>query len=158
MEAATDFFKIYIDQLRFGKVAELESEIPPDFLELEADDELVCKKPVHIKGEAYVANQELVLHFELETEGELPCTICNLPVHVEFANRNFYHVIPLDEIKSSVFDFKELAREALLLEAPHFVECQGGKCPQRDELEKYFKKPSSDQGETYRPFADLESD
>lgn len=161
MAPTTDFFKIYVDQLRFGKVAELDEEVPAEFLELAAGDELVCVEPVHIKGEAYIANQELVLHMELETKGKLPCSICNEPVDVEVVNRDFYHVVPQSEIKSSVFDFKELVREALLLEAPHFVECQGGKCPQRKELDKYLKKTSPEKEgseETYRPFADLEKD
>ena len=55
MAPATDFFKIYVDQLRMGKVATFDDEVSPEFLELTYEDDLVCQEPVHIEGEAYVA-------------------------------------------------------------------------------------------------------
>jgi uncharacterized metal-binding protein YceD (DUF177 family) len=153
-----DIFKIYIERLREGHESEIQETLPPDILDVQ-DPDLVFKKPIELKGVAYLAENELVIHWDVKTEALIPCSICNelvvVPIHV----RNSYYSEPLTEIKSGIYNFKDLLRETILLEVPAFAECQGGKCPKRSEYSKYLKEPSSsqsDQDEGYQPFADLD--
>lgn len=153
-----DIFKIYIERLREGHESKIQETLPPDILDVQ-DPDLVFKKPIELKGVAYLAEHELVIHWDVTTEAILPCSICNEPVVVPIHVQNFYYSEPLAEIKSGVYHFKDLLRETILLEVPAFAECQGGKCPKRPEYSKYLKEPSSsqpDQDEGYQPFADLD--
>jgi hypothetical protein len=72
---------------------------------------------------------------------------------------NFYHGEPLAEIRTGVYDFSQMLREAVLLEVPHFAECKGN-CPQRVAVKKYLKQPMSPEeqaaDEGYLPFAGLD--
>ena len=112
-----------------------------------------------VKGEAYLAEQSLILHLNIETFCKIPCSICNSPVRVPVQLKNFYHTVPLEEIRGGIYNFKELIREAILIETPHFAECNDGLCPRRQEIQKYLKDESKDTSaeEGYHPFADLES-
>jgi uncharacterized metal-binding protein YceD (DUF177 family) len=153
-----DVFKIYIEQLRESHEEKISEKLNPDFLEIHEPD-LAFDKPVELEGVAYLAEQELVLHWEIRTEAILPCSICNEPVRVPLHIQNFYYAEPTSEIKSGIYNFKELLRETILLEVPAFAECTGGNCPKRKEYRKYLKEPSdqlSDEEEGYHPFADLD--
>ena len=155
-----DGHKIYVDQLKHGQVEKIEEMFTPDFLEIKEKD-LAFEDPVFVKGEAYIAEQDLILHLDISTQGRLPCSICNEPVKVDVELKGFYHTVPLGEIKGGVFSMLDTLREAIVLETPTFAECHQGKCPQRKDLEKYFKKesPSKDQGDdTYHPFEGLKLD
>lgn len=150
-------FKIYVDQLRDGHEEHLHESFSPEFLDI-VDPDLSFEKPIELDGLAYIAENELVLDWTIETEALVSCSICNEKVPVKIYLENVYECQPLSQIKSGIFNFKELLRELILLEVPGFVECHEGQCPKRKELDKYFKssfKEDSDQ-EGYRPFADLD--
>lgn len=156
-----DIFKIYVEQLRDGHIEKIVGDIPSKRLELN-DAELHFIDPIHLRGEAYLANDALVLNFDVEGKAEIACTICNQPVQIDVEVANFYHVEPLDEIKSGVYNFREILREDILLNTPQFAEC-GGNCPRREDVKKYLKTDKEDPAEKeeqegYHPFADLSLD
>lgn len=150
-----DAFKIYVDQLKSGKEELLHQEISPDFLDVSEAD-LAFNDPIKLDGTVYLADEELVLNFNINTNATISCAICNKPVKVEIDIENFYHVEPLEDIKTGVYDFRNLLRETILLETPQFAECDEN-CPEREKIRKYFKKPPEEE-EPYRPFSDLDWD
>jgi uncharacterized metal-binding protein YceD (DUF177 family) len=158
---ADDQFRIFVEQLRLGHTEEIDEILSPDFLEVK-EKELVFGKPITVRGQVYLADNTLILHFDIGTTAVMPCAVCNQPVDVEIAIKGFYHAVPLVDIKGAVYNFREILREAILLEVPLLAECHQGKCPQRKSLEKYFKKDVPPgikaQEEGYRPFADLDFD
>jgi uncharacterized metal-binding protein YceD (DUF177 family) len=149
--------KIYIDRLKDGQTLKIEETLPPDFLEIQ-EEELVFEDPVHIRGEAYLADEHLVIHLDIETSAYLPCSICNDAVSTSIAIKNIYLTELLSEIKNSIFDLAEQARETVLLHTPLFTECNEGKCSERENIKKFLKtneKSSSPKEITHFPFADL---
>ena len=159
MNIMRERFKIYIEQLRDGHVENLAECYPPEFLDVHERD-LAFNDPVDVKGEAYLADDMLVLHLDAHTYGTVPCRICNEPIKVEIAVKGFYHAVPFEEIKTGIFDFHEVLRETIILAAPALAECHQGKCPQRLTMQKYFRKEGAAEGieveEGYQPFADLD--
>ena len=154
-----DAFIIYINPLKKGKIEEIDQLFLPDFLEVREED-LEFNFDVAVKGQAYVADQDLILHLDIKTKATIPCSICNEPVDVDVKLQGFYYVEPLADINSGVFNMREPIREAVLLETPPFVECHQGKCPHRENIEKYLSPPREDRenGEgisEYHPFKDL---
>ncbi len=146
-----EVFKIYPDRLRDGKREELHLVVAPDFLDVQEGDHSFAS-PVKSDGEAYVSDSDLVLHFDVDTSCEIPCSVCGEPVKVGVNPKGVYQVVPLDEVKGAVYDFSAALREAILLETPQFAECNGGKCTHRGEMEPFLKK-----GEEFQqPFKDLE--
>jgi uncharacterized metal-binding protein YceD (DUF177 family) len=153
-----DLFKIYIEQLRDGQERKIDESFPPDFLDIHERD-LEFKKNVKVKGHAYIAEDELVLHWSIWTEALIACSICNEKVPIEIKLEDFYHSEPISDIKGGIFNFKDLLRETILLEVPPFAECNHGNCPKRKEVSQYLKDPSKDQTDQkdgYKPFADLD--
>jgi len=145
-----DRYKIFVEQLRDGHSEALDESFAPEFLDVNERD-LKFTDPVAIQGEAYLADDTLVLHVDLKTYATIPCSICNEPVKT-----------PVD-IKGGIYNFQEILRETILLETPALSECNQGKCPQRKALEQYLKKESSEgkggqAEEGYRPFADFDFD
>lgn len=134
-----ELFKIYVDRLRFGQEVEIEGEVSPNFLDIHEKD-LVFKDPVTIKGKAYLADENLVMQLALRTKCYLPCAICGELTEVPLNVENFYHIVPLSEIKGRIFDLSEVLREEILLEVPSFVECHDNACPMRDEIKRFLKK------------------
>jgi uncharacterized metal-binding protein YceD (DUF177 family) len=149
-----DGYNIYIDQLRNGKAASIDESLPTDFMDVQ-EDGLSFTRSVIVKGKAYIAEQDLIINLDISAHGIVPCSICNELVDVEIAIDNFYHAEPLAQIKSGIFDFRPIIREAVLLDTPAFAECQGH-CPKRGEVAKYLKKPHKNGEEGYHPFADLD--
>lgn len=149
-------FKIYVDQLRKGGHKEFKETFSTDFLDIHEKD-LSFTDVVTVQGEAYIADSDLVLHFVIKASGVIPCSICNEPVPIKVEIKDFYHLEPLKNIKSGIFNVSEVVREAILLETPAFAECNKGKCPKRKEIKKYLKEPTKTANgkEGYRPFADL---
>lgn len=156
-----DRFRIYVEQLREGTTREIKERLSPDFLEIK-EKELSFSRPVVVKGQAYLADEMLILHLDIEVIATIPCAICNDQADVDIAIKGFYHAVPLEEIKGAIYDFREILRETILLEVPILTECHEGKCPQRKSLEKYFKKQSTPESkgdeDGYRPFASLDFD
>lgn len=152
-------FKIFVDQLKKGHVEKIDESFDPDFMLVQEKD-LAFEDPIKVKGEAYTAEGELILHLDLATEATLPCSICNGPAKVPIHVKNFYHNEPLAEIKSGVFSMRDVIRDAILLDTPPFAECHEGHCPERKDIEKYLKKPKSPQADSdledgYKPFEGL---
>lgn len=151
-----DAFKVYVEQLRSGNVEQLKEEFNPDFLDIH-EKELIFADTVYLNGEAYLAENDLILHFNISTMAEMPCRICNETVKVPIKVQNVYHHEPLSAIKSGIFNMLDVLREAVLLEIPPLAECNEGKCPKRKDLEKYIRTPpaSSTEEPGYRPFENL---
>jgi len=160
-----DAFKIYVDQLRNGHEEDIDEEFLPDFIDVNEKD-LSFRDPVSVEGKAYIANDSLILHFEIATHATISCAVCNAPVSVEVNIHNFYHAEPLEEVKGGIYNLQPILRETILLDTPQFAECNQGKCAEREKISKYLKtenskgdevdgiKPLDDEG--YKPFSDLE--
>ncbi len=158
-----DAFKIYIEQLRDGRTEEINGSHFPDFIDVK-DDELKFKNEVKFEGQAYLADDNLIIHLKIEAYATVPCSICNDPVEVKIDIPNFYHMEPIADVKTGMFDFAEVLREAILLEAPHFAECHNGHCPERKKIAKFLKSKTvtnpdnlGDE-EGYQPFANIDLD
>lgn len=155
-----DQFKIYIEQLRDGRKEKVDETFSPEFLDVHEED-LNFVDPVRVKGEVYLADDALILHFDICAIATIPCSICNESVKSEVAIDSFYHMVPLSEVKSGTYYFDQLLRDTILLETPSFAECHQGHCPKREEFKMYFKDPTKKQGsdeEGYHPFNDLHLD
>ena|ERR1700722_3170400 len=142
--------KIYIDRLKGGQTLAIDESLPPDFLDLHEKD-LVFLEPIRLKGEAYLANEHLIIHLNIQTVVRLPCNICNDSVCIPLAVKNIYLTEPLAQIKSAIFDLTGEVRESILLQAPSFAECHSGKCPERANLKQFLKEDIA-----HFPFADLD--
>lgn len=147
-----DEFKIFVEQLRDGHTEQIDRQYSPAFIDVHEKD-LKFESPVSIKGDIYLAGDGLILHFAIYTVAVIPCLVCNESVNVDIELGDFYHMEPLAEIKSGVFNFKDAVREAILLQTPPFAECKGS-CPKREQLKKYLAEAKKKE-EGYRPFADL---
>lgn len=134
-----DEFKIFVHRLKEGQKEKIEESLSPTFLDLQEKD-LAFKMPVEIRGEAECADETLVLRLAVVTEVTMPCAICNEPVQVKVEIPAFCHLAEPAEIKGDVYDFKEVLREAILLELPPRTECNQGKCPERESMLKYFSR------------------
>ena len=143
---------LYIDRLKGGKSEEIEGDFNPQELDL-IDDSVRFKSSIHLQGEGYVADEELLFHFSAETEVELPCLICNEPVKYPINIKGIYKAFPIDEIKGGVCDIVPAIREEILVSLPSFVECCEGACPSRKELKQYLK--AEGEGDVYHPFSGL---
>jgi len=149
-----DTFKIYIEQLREGVEKPIHQELDPSFLDVHEED-LTFIAPVKLTGVVYTADDELIFNWNIQTEALVACSICNQKVEVPILITNFYHAEPIEQIKTGIFDYKELLRETILLEVPSFAECEGN-CPRREEIARYLKEPEKGGPEGYQPFADLD--
>lgn len=155
-------FRIYIDRLKSGKTEKLDGSFSPDFLEVK-DQELSFSESVELTGETYLTDGTLVLHFGVKTATLQPCAICNKSCSCSLKIMGHYHAEDVSEVKSGIFDFRNVLRDAILLEVPSVVECHDGKCPDRESIVKYFAKDEESQKkneshEGYHPFSDLKID
>lgn len=149
-------FKIYIDRLKHEEKESIDQEVPSEFLDVREED-LSFPTPVKIKGEAYLADEHLILHLHLKTTAALPCAICNQLVQIPISIDDFYHSEPIDELRSPTFDYTEALREAILLQVPPFAECHRGNCPERATISPYLKKKDpKTETPSHFPFADLD--
>lgn len=153
---AFDEFKIYIDRLRHGNVEKIEENYPIDFLQVH-EEELHYEGHVHVRGEVYLAEQNLILHLSIDTTACIPCLVCNEEVKVPIQISNLYHSEPLSTIKGGVYDMREMLRENVLLETPSFAECNQNRCDKRENVKKFLRKTGKDENEAdgYHPFANL---
>jgi uncharacterized metal-binding protein YceD (DUF177 family) len=158
MKEKREGFKIYVDPLKHGHVERIDECFTPDFLDVK-EKELIFSDPVLVQGEAYAAEANLILHLTASTHAYMFCSMCNERVKVAVNLENLYHAVPLADVKGAVFSMADVIREGILLEIPHFAECNGGKCPKREELNRYLSKEGSSgsQEQThYRPFEGLD--
>ena len=145
-----NLFEIYVERLKQGKTELLEGEVSPETFAVRQEEGLKWESPISFQGQAYLAEAELVIRLDAAARVLLPCSICNSPVSLPVSVKNFYEVVPLEEIKSGIYHFKQSLIDALYLELPRFAECNQGHCPKRKEMAKYFH-----QQEGYQPFKDL---
>jgi uncharacterized metal-binding protein YceD (DUF177 family) len=145
--------KIFTEQLRDGKREEIEHVLPPDFLGLNEPD-LIFHSPIHLKGEVYATDEDLILQLSAHTEVKMPCSICNQMAFVTLKTGELIHTILLEELKSTIFDFTDLLREEIVILIPQYVECQQGECPERKVISK-FMKTKTVSTQNHFPFADL---
>lgn len=150
-----EIFQIWVDRLKQQERTSFEGSLPPDFLEIE-EAELTFLNPVVVKGEAYLADEELILCFDVKASALMPCAICNEKTRFEIDVRQAYHAEPLSEVKGAVFDCSGIVREAVLIELPHYVECSGGKCPERAKIAPYLTSSKKQEETTYYPFKNLD--
>jgi len=156
-------FKIYVDRLRGGQNEEIDETVLPEALEIEDEKEVAFPASIHVFGEAYLAEDHLVLHLNISTKATLPCAICNEKFTVPIVLSNFYISTPLSEIPGTAFDYAPEVREAIFLQLPLYFECHEGNCPERKQLNNYLKQPSStpkpssgpEKEKIHFPFADL---
>lgn len=134
-----DEFKIFVLRLRDGQKEIIEENLSPEFLKIEEED-LAFNVPVSIKGEAELADTTLVIRLAVKTEATMPCSICNKKIQVKMSIPDFCHTVESAEIKSGVYNFKEVLRDAILIELPPRAECHDGACPERKVLSKYFSR------------------
>ena len=156
-------FKIYVDRLKGGQNEEIDETVLPQTLGLKDEKEVAFPASIHIFGEAYLAEDHLILHLNISTKAMLPCAICNEKFTVPIELSNVYLSTPLSEIPGAAFDYASETREAIFLQLPVYFECHEGNCPERKFLNKYLKKSSSTpkpalgsekEGANF-PFADL---
>ena len=158
-----DAFKIYVEQLRDGRIEEIHEKFDPAFLDVK-EEELSFEDEMSVDGKAYLADDELILNFDVTTSAKMPCSVCNRPLKISIDIKEFYFAEPLEKIKSGIYNFKDILRENILLEIPGFIECEQGNCPARKEIAKYLKKSSADEKQSdsdeegYHPFADFDWD
>ncbi len=148
---------IYIDRLKDGRQETISEQISPTLMEI-AEKELSFPDPIVIKGKVYIANDHLVMHFDIATTARVPCMVCNDFFTLALSIKNFYHTLALSELPSPQFNFWTEIREAILLQIPQYSECHQGKCPERKIITGFLKnssKPAVDSTNNF-PFADLE--
>jgi len=145
--------KIFTEQLRDGKRESFEHVIPPDFLGI-AESDLIFHSPIHLKGEVYATDEDIILQMSAHTEVKMPCSICNEMTFVTLKTEELFHTILLADLKSTTFDFTDILREELVITIPHFVECKQGQCPERTHVAKYMKSKTVSP-QNHFPFADL---
>ncbi|MBX7066887.1 MAG: DUF177 domain-containing protein [Parachlamydiales bacterium] len=146
-------FKILIDRLKGGQVQKIDLHEAPEFLGPD-EPELKFHSEVIAKGETYLTDEFLIVHLtKASTSVLMPCSVCNEMIKVPLKVDNLTHTVPIEEIKGAIFDFSEALREALLIELPRTVECNGGKCAGRDLMAPFLK---SKKEKTHFPFKDLD--
>lgn len=152
----SEALRIYVDRLKNQASETINESVPPDFIGVNEKD-LRFTDPVDVTGEAYLAQDELILKLNVSTVAQMPCAICNqptaIPIDIELTNAE-----PIHGLKRGYFDLGDMIREAVLLDVPLVVECHDGQCPARSEMEPFLKKKKSggDPGDGYQPFADLD--
>ncbi len=118
----TDPFTLMIDRLRDGHRELIAGSVPADFLEVK-EEELSFPHPVSFRGEAYLAEDHLIINLEAKTDCELPCSLCNerfmRPLHLPTLTL----AIAIEELRKPFYSFRDELRTALLLEVPAFAHC-----------------------------------
>lgn len=138
-----DQFKIYIDRLKGGDEECIQADFSPEFLHIE-ENELQFTHFVTIKGVCYLANDQLIVKLSAKTQAQIPCIICNKMSVIKISIPSIYFAIELTTIKDKIFDFSNLLRNSILLEVPHFTECNNKSCPERANIDLYLKRKSKD--------------
>jgi hypothetical protein len=146
--------KISVDSLQIQEKIFIKEDLSPEFLGVSEKD-LQMDQPIHVEGQAYLSSDYLVINFSAKTYFQIPCKICNETVSLPLVEENYYDTVSLDDIKNGIYDFSEDLRQALLLKLPHFIECNNGSCPERNNIEKHLKKTSKIKDDSYLPFENI---
>ena len=146
---------IYTEQLREGSKEEINLDLDPSFFDIH-EKELSFETPIHIEGEVYLTEDELVFHLNGFTKAKIPCAICNELLYLPIKLKGIYAIIPLHQLKSKIFDYSSVIREEFLLHIPLFAECHNGQCPERVSLASFLKKEEKrESNPTHFPFSNL---
>ena len=146
-----DYLKIFIDRLQNEGEFSQSGELPASILDLSADEALA--EPIQYKLSAYIADDHLVMNFDASCQIKLPCKICNEFTTADIQCPKQTYLEPLNDIKKGMFEATSVIREAILLNLPPYIECEGH-YPARNDLKKYLKSENK-QAEVYQPFQDL---
>jgi uncharacterized metal-binding protein YceD (DUF177 family) len=152
--------KIYVHRLKEGHKEKIQATLLASDLSIQDEQDLSFLSPITVSMEAYLAEEHLILHLDIDTQITLPCAICNEKFTIPLTIKNLYLSPSLAEMSGAIFDTAAEIREALLLQIPHFFECNKGKCPERQFVSPYLKKasptasPHSDEGINF-PFSEL---
>lgn len=151
--------KIFIERLRDGKTQSIAEDLNPSFMDVKEQD-LLFEQPIHVHGEAYLAEDWLIVKLTIETQAKLYCAVCNEPFNFAIKIQEMMHEEPLENSRDAAFDLIPLVRETILLEIPFLPQCGTLKCNNRQEVEKYLKKekhsPDADMPVNgHKPFQDL---
>ncbi|MBF8263470.1 MAG: hypothetical protein HW387_1135 [Parachlamydiales bacterium] len=145
---------IHIDRLGDGAIQKIDAILSSEFIGVDEPDLHFCDA-VKVCGEVYATDEDLVLHLNASTIAQMSCSVCNRPVPLPLSIKSYYHTEPLSAIKGTVFDFRAILRECLLIELPKIAECRGN-CPERPALAPYLRQPAApDITPHYFPFNDL---
>ncbi|MCH9634471.1 MAG: hypothetical protein S4CHLAM7_12230 [Chlamydiae bacterium] len=137
-----DDFLINLDQLRKRGNQNLEMSVSTDFLSVE-EGEFHFAPQLTIQGEAYIVDERLILHLDISVPVAIFCKICREETTQNLSINNLYHVVEINEIKSTIFDFSSVLQDEIFLEVPRFAECRDGNCPERETLKKYLTSKKS---------------
>lgn len=151
--------KIYIERLRGGKNEELSEKLEPSFMDI-SEKEVLFKEPIEVTGEAYLAEDWLILHLSIKTSVELQCALCCDRFRYSIDLSEILHEESLEDIREASYDILPLIRETILLEIPFYPQCGGTKCNNRQELENFLKKETIASDEKkgtngHKPFQDI---
>jgi uncharacterized metal-binding protein YceD (DUF177 family) len=151
--------KIFVDRLHGGKSELITEELDPGFMDI-SEKEVAFKDPIKVEGEAYLAEDWLIVRLSIIAHATLQCALCNdtfrFPIHLQ----DMMHEEPLENIREATYDLLPLIRESILLEIPFYPQCGITKCNKRQEVEKYLKKEPKVQEEKkgingHKPFQDM---
>jgi len=153
-----DELKFYVDRLAEGKEERLTLDLAPDFISV-SEEELKFCDTVTVSLRVYVASDDLIIHFSLETQVTQACAICNEMFSHKLLIDDSCYTKSLSSIRGRVYDSSNCLREAILLELSSVVECCDGHCPERKYVEKYLTLSGTGNGEEVdgvQPFKDLD--
>ncbi|PCI78593.1 hypothetical protein COB21_00455 [Candidatus Aerophobetes bacterium] len=148
-----DILTIYIDRLSGHKQETLSFTLEPSSLFDVEELGLFAENTISIQYQVYIASDFLIINAQIHTCTSLPCHICNRCLSQKINIPQFYFTQALEEIPHKVFSLKPIFREAILLQLPSMVECEGN-CPERSAIKKYMKTEKASTA-SYHPFADL---
>lgn len=137
-----DQLKIYIDRLANDSVENFDLSIQPSYFEIE-EKELKLIDVVSLKGSAYLANDHLIIELSINTQAQMPCSICNdfFPFIVEIFSIRLN--VPISKISNSIYDLTDEVRNQILLTIPSFSECTGGNCSEREVINLYSNQKTN---------------
>lgn len=151
MSSMSQPYLISIDYLRAGAIQKFTMVLAPDFLEINEPELRFCEE-VSVTGEAYLVEENLILHFDAKTGIEMPCSICNQKTFMTLSIKGVYHTVSLEKYFAATFDLRPALREELLIELPRTIECQGN-CPERSCISSFMQAKEKDKN--YFPFSSL---
>lgn len=151
--------KIYVERLRGGSTEQISEVLDPAFMDI-AEKELVFSQKIEVEGDAYLAEDWLIVTLSITAFADLHCAFCNDSFCLPISIKSLIHEEALDTIRDASFDLLPLIRESILLEIPFYPQCGITKCNRRQEIEGYLKddtkipqKPHDANG--HQPFQDL---
>ncbi len=147
---------LYIDRLKEEKVEPINEALPASVLELE-EAELQFSGKINIEGRTYLTEDFLVIDLNVNVDAHLPCAICNETLKIPIIVKKEQLTVEQESIKGAIYNYFPKVREAILLEVPSFVECEGN-CPNRSEIKNYLSEDTREKKSTKDvnfPFANL---